>query len=229
MNTIIQTPTPNLTDSLSFYETLGFKKIANGVHPLMSDGQVLIEINPNHFARAGVKLFAEDWKDRANQIAGITEVIEIRNGYLVSDPSNTWIYLLEEAPPEDWALPPLSPSVLGKFAGLSLEVVAANLAYKIWKTLGFNHVTGNINQGWVTLTNEEGFSVSLMKPNCCPHLFFNPSLTYFNGGDNIAHIEKIRSLSIPITEEITQFNDEGIVDNIIIRDPGGLGCFVFND
>ena len=42
-------------------------------------------------------------------------------------------------------------------------------------------------------------------------------------------IQKIRDLKIPITEEITVFNDQGVVDNIIIRDPGGLGFFIFND
>lgn len=46
---------------------------------------------------------------------------------------------------------------------------------------------------------------------------------------NLAIIQKIRDLQIPITEEITHFNKEGIVDNIIIRDPGGLGFFIFND
>jgi hypothetical protein len=54
-------------------------------------------------------------------------------------------------------------------------------------------------------------------------------MTYFNGGNNMAVIGKIRSARIPIAEEITHFNKEGIVDNIIIRDPGGYGFFVFND
>jgi hypothetical protein len=69
-----------------------------------------------------------------------------------------------------------------------------------------------------------------MKPFSCPHLFFNPSLTFFNGKENNPKvIQKIRDLNIPITQEITAFNEEGLVDNIIIRDPGGLGFFVFND
>jgi hypothetical protein len=42
-------------------------------------------------------------------------------------------------------------------------------------------------------------------------------------------IQKIRDLNIPITEEITAFNTECIVDNVIIRDPEGFGFFVFND
>ena len=68
-----------------------------------------------------------------------------------------------------------------------------------------------------------------MAANSCPHLFFNPSLTYFNSGRNPEVIAGIRAAGIPISEEITIFNKEGRVDNIIIRDPGGYGFFLFND
>jgi len=54
-------------------------------------------------------------------------------------------------------------------------------------------------------------------------------LTYFNGKQNLKVIEQIRNNGISITEEITHFNKEGIVDNIIIRDPGGYGFFIFSD
>jgi hypothetical protein len=68
-----------------------------------------------------------------------------------------------------------------------------------------------------------------MAPNACPHLFFNPSLTYFNGKNNLQIIENIRKSGVDITEEITVFNKEGIVDNVILRDNGGLGFFIFSD
>jgi hypothetical protein len=62
-----------------------------------------------------------------------------------------------------------------------------------------------------------------------PHLFFNPSLTYFNGKNNLAVIESLRESGIPLAQEITHFNDKGIVDNVILQDAGGLGIFVFSD
>ena len=69
-----------------------------------------------------------------------------------------------------------------------------------------------------------------MNPLMCPHLFFNPSLTYFNGKENNPKvIKRLRELKITITEEITHFNDKGIADNVIICDPGGYGFFIFND
>ena len=58
---------------------------------------------------------------------------------------------------------------------------------------------------------------------------YNPSLTYFNGGKNLPVIAAIREAGIPITEEITHFNEDGIVDNVILRDPGGYGFYIFND
>jgi hypothetical protein len=88
---------------------------------------------------------------------------------------------------------------------------------------------GNYEKPYMSL-DLDGFSINLMKPNICPHLFFNPSFTFFNGKEgNPKVIAKVRELGIPIAEEITHFNKEGIVDNIIIRDPGGFGFFLFND
>jgi len=42
-------------------------------------------------------------------------------------------------------------------------------------------------------------------------------------------ISKLRKLKVPIAEEVVVFNPKGEVDNLVLRDPGGLGIFVFND
>src|SRR5690606_7170891 len=102
-------------------------------------------------------------------------------------------------------------------------------AQKIWNLLGFNTVQGSAEQGWISLSDDDGNSLSLMVPNCCPHLFLHPSISYFNGAGNPAIIEKIRTTGISITEEITHFNKEGKVDNIILSDSGNIGFFIFND
>jgi hypothetical protein len=77
---------------------------------------------------------------------------------------------------------------------------------KVWQNLGFKKTMGSLEQGWITFQNGDGMGVSLMKPMSCPHLFFNPSLTYFNGKKNPEIIQKIRELGVPIAEEITHFN-----------------------
>ncbi len=226
MNTIIQTPTPNLNRSLAFYEQLGFTALENS--NCVTDGQVAVFINPDRFARAGIRLYRNNWSDTIPKLKLHGPVIETEQGYLLSDASGTWIYLI--AGQSDLSnINTSSPSILGNYAGVSLEVIDMESALPLWQRLGFERAAGGVESGWLTLKNEAGFAISLMKPLNCPHLFFNPSLTYFNGGQNPAIISAIRARAIPITEEITIFNDRNEVDNIIIRDPGGLGFFIFND
>lgn len=224
----IQTPTPDLTTSLGFYQKLGFQQLSDSELNLVSDGKVLVEINPDRYARASIKLFRANWETTFQELESLTTIQPIAGGYLFSDPSGTWVQLLttiKETP----TLPTNMSPVPGNYMGVSLEVIDMEGTIKIWSILGFKQTMGNPDQGWVTLADASGFSVSIMRANMCPHLFFNPSLTYFNSGGNLPIIQEIRDLKIPITEEITHFNQDGIVDNIIIRDPGGLGFFIFND
>lgn len=229
MKTIIQTSTNQLQESLDFYSKLNFTKIENHFN-LMTDGKVIIEINDNRFARAGMKIYRNSWSEIVSELETVTTVLKQENGYLLSDFSGVWIYLMEA---EDFDLEidlsAVKSSTLGNFVGVSLETIDIRESLKVWEILGFSKKMGEIEQGWVTYANEDGMSVSFMKANSCPHLFFNPSLTYFNGANNLKIIEQIRDLNIPITEEITVFNKKGIVDNIIIRDSGGLGFFLFSD
>ncbi|MEO1050920.1 MAG: hypothetical protein AAFX87_09840 [Bacteroidota bacterium] len=229
MKTIIQTPTPNLRESIDFYQKLSFNQISEQKPVMVTDGKTIIEINDDRFARAGVKLFRSDWQRVLAELEGFAQVTSWENGYVLSDPSNAWIYLATTDDQVDFEPSEQSYSVLGNNAGLSLETTDMDRSTRIWEVVGFKKNMGSAEQGWISLVNEDGLVISLMKPHSCPHLFFNPSLTYFNGENNPAIIEKIRSLNISITEEITYFNKEGKVDNIIIRDPGGFGFFIFND
>lgn len=229
MQCLIHTPTNNIEESLDFYSKLGFTTVAHDELVLVSDGKAVIEINPDRYARAGIKLISSTWEKAVNELEKFVNVLRIEDGYLLSDPSGMSIYLVETDKEAVLDLSGISPAVLGNFAGISLESSSINTSFHLWKILGFTNQQGAIDQGWVSLTNTDGLAVSLMKPMTCPHLFFNPSLTYFNGANNLKIIEQIRSLNISITEEITSFNKEGIVDNIIIRDPGGYGFFLFSD
>ena len=109
-----------------------------------------------------------------------------------------------------------------RFAAFS--AVVASLSF--WKLFDYEITQGSLEKDWITLSNKTHLEISLVQIGNCPHLFPNPGLNYFNGGNNLPIIEKINAAGIPITEEITYFNKEGIVDNIIIQDPGGLGFFI---
>ncbi|MCH6234988.1 VOC family protein [Cognataquiflexum rubidum] len=227
MQALIQTPTPYLEASIDFYSKLGFKQISET--PLIfSDGKASLEINPNRYARAGLRFFKDSWSLEISKLKPIAEIHPTKDGHLLADPSGVWIFLVDGKPGFDLHEEELSFSTLGNYMGISLESTDAKKSFEIYQILGFQLAFGSVDSGYFSMT-ANGFSISIMKPNSCPHLFFNPSLTYFNGKNNMNIIAKIRSLEIPITEEITYFNKEGIVDNIIIKDPGGLGFFIFND
>ncbi|HYF03384.1 MAG TPA: hypothetical protein VEC36_08405 [Patescibacteria group bacterium] len=225
MNAIIQTPTGNLTKSRAFYETLGFKNITGNI---FTDGKALIEINNARTARAGYRLFKNSWKEEIELLKNITPVHEHDGEHFITDQSGTFIYLTEGDPPVSFTPEEASYSTLGNYMGLSLETTDMPKSTEVLKILGFMQTMGAPEQGWVLYVGFGGFGVSMLNTPC-PHMFFNPSMTYFNGKNNLTVIEKIRSLKIPITEEITEFNKEGMVDNVIIRDPGGYGFFIFSD
>ena len=230
MISLVHTPTPSLEESLSFYGALDFAVVSAANPTIVRDGDNFIEIAPDRFARPGVKLYRDGWASRIPSIAKITEVRENPKGegWYLGDTTGTWIYLVEGS--ADFEAAGEAPkSKLGNYAGLSLEAVETRRALDIWQALGFEATSGSLDEGYVSLQSEDGFVVTVMKPSSCPHLFFNPSMTYFNGANNLRVIQSIREAGIPITEEITHFNDEGVVDNVIVRDPGGYGFFVFND
>ena len=229
MNALIQTPTPNLEASLDFYKKLNFKVLSEENPTVVTDGKALLEINPERPARAGVKLYAKDWSPKVEELKAEIKTKKLENGYVLSAPSGCWIYLIEGEAPINFIPEEKSYGVIGTHYGLSLETIDFAGSIKFWESLDFKIGMGAADQGFVAMFHGNGFGVSLMKQGSCPHLFFNPSLSYFNSGKNPEIIAKLRALEIPITEEITVFNKEGIVDNVIIRDPGGLGFFVFND
>ncbi|MFT5819121.1 MAG: hypothetical protein ACI8ZM_000344 [Crocinitomix sp.] len=226
MKTIIQTPTPNHKTSCTFYEKIGFEISKNDGKTYAFSNGVTIEINEDRFSRAGLKCIGENWESFLVESELMSTATKTPTGFLLIAPSGCCVYLEAERDniPQSKAI-----SLIGSYGGFSLETNQIEASIEFWSLFGYKQTMGNLEHGWVALSNEAGFSISLMKYQCCPHLFFNPSISYFNGPDNISIIDQIKSANIVITEEITHFNSEGIVDNVIIRDPGGLGFFIFSD
>jgi predicted lactoylglutathione lyase len=229
MKAIIHTPTNKIENSYSFYEKLGFKVTSKEIPLIVTDGKAIIEVNPDRFARAGIKLFKKSWAQEVPQLKELTALINLPNGFLFYDPSGIAIYLIESDFNFPFVVADSSFSDLGNFAGLTLETADIKKSFTIYEILGFEKNMGAAEKGFVGLIGGDNFNIVLMSPLQSPHLFYNPSLTYFNGKKNLAVIKKIRELNIPIIEEISTFNKEGIVDNIIIKDPGGYGFFIFSD
>lgn len=223
---ILQSPTTHdLEDSVRFYERLGFARLPSDNGTLFSDGKVIVGLNSARTARTTIRLFG-DWTRELAELEKSTTVILNDGIALVADPSGARVQLEPECSFEVNGQP---TSVLGNFGGLSLETVDFDRTIQFWDTLGYSPSMGSKDQGWMALEREGMFSISVMKAGACPHLFFSPGLNYFNSGKNLENIKAIREAGIPIIEEITCFNSEGIADNVVLRDPGGTGFFIFND
>ena len=83
MNVVIQTPTPDILKSKTFYTKMGFTQITNS--NAFTDGKSIIEINPERFARPGIKLIAESWSNEVEVLNSITKVIKTDTGYLLGE------------------------------------------------------------------------------------------------------------------------------------------------
>ena len=117
--------------------------------------------------------------------------------------------------------------MFGNHSGVCLETLDLNASYRFWQAKGFNWVLA-AQATWCSLKHESGANISFLKVNHYPHLFLNPSLAFFNGIKNSAVIKHIKTLQIPIQQEVI-FSKETHADNLVLRDPGGIGLFIFND
>ncbi len=232
---VFQTPTNGLSISLAFYKKLNYSSVLIEQGALVSDGQYVLFINADRFARAGVRLYKDSWQNELEELSKLTTIHSKDGTHVFADPSGTWVYLIEgqtswETSLEEDLLKNATKGLTGNFAGLSLECIDIQRSISIWNVLGFEKTMGGVEQGWIALQNEAKEGLSIMTANACPHLFFNPSFSFFNGKENNPIlIEKMRANQVAFAEEVTHFNKEGIVDNVILRDPGGFGMFVFND
>ncbi|WP_235298260.1 hypothetical protein [Portibacter marinus] len=227
VNSIVVAATPHLKKSLNFYQKLNYTALPSQERYLFQDHQMILEVNDDRKARTGLRFYKDTWEKEVKALMRLTEVKKKSQSYYFNDFSGVRIELKEGL--SYISTDGSGPSYLGNFAGVSLEGMSISQMLSIYELIGFKTIMGDENSGWISISNEEGFTISLMDFDSCPHQFYNPSLTYFNGKDNLKVIDKIKELDISVTEEITYFNKDHLVDNIIIRDPGGLGFFIFSD
>src|SRR5688572_7040486 len=147
MQGIVTTPTNKLENSIDFYEKLGFKKVEAGEQHLYTDGKVIMEIDPERYARAGMKLYNSSWASEVEVVSSLAVVNKLKNGgYLLSDASGVWIYLVESEPAFEVETAEASFSALGNFSGLTFETTDLKRSADIYRALGFSAVFGDDSQ-----------------------------------------------------------------------------------
>jgi len=227
MQMLLQTCTADLAKSINYFRNLDYTIQKEEDFTIAYDSQMQICIGHDRKTRPGVTLIKKDWTNALAAVKKITKVISKDEVHYFADPSGCWYKLITG---NEIEIPKTKTKcLLGNYAGISLETMDIEQSMAIVACLGFEQSGGGIDKGWVSFTDKANNTISLMAPFACPHLFYNPSATFFNGKENPQIIASIRSRNIAITEELTVFNPAGEVDNIILREPGGYGFFIFND
>jgi hypothetical protein len=224
----LQSPTPRLEKSISFYQQSNFNQFEFGGMPFFSDGKLTIRINPERTSHCGLVILTEDTSSFEKKLSAFQKPIKTESGLVTTCPAGIRIYIEKSnksIPTIEEKTPPLVNSM-----GFSIECTDMHATVAFNKALDYKIWIGKPEVGWLVMQEDGGHAVSLIKAGACPHLFFNPSVSFFNSKEgNPIIIEGLRKRCIPIAEEIKHFNTEGIVNNVIVRDPGGLGFFIFND
>ncbi|MDC1401936.1 hypothetical protein N8333_01640 [Flavobacteriaceae bacterium] len=203
---LVESPLREKNKSIAFYTKLGFEISQEKDLYLAKESRFIVLLNPASESQPALRVF------------GAKETKSFLG------PSGTLIHLVREKCP--YSLGSL-PSILGNYHGVSLETDTLQDSFTLWHKLGFKG-TFSSTSGWIELNNA-GQQLSIQKTNLCPHSFFNPSLTFFNGQKNKGIIDHIKQVELPIEEEVIFSAEEKIAQNIILKDPGGLGFFIFND
>ena len=154
----------------------------------------------------------------------------IAESYISTDPNGVMILIRPEIPTIELDADRRN-NLCGRYQGLGIETMHKLDSISFWQKLGYRVLNDDkMESPYAVLTHPQADTLTLFSPGLCPHYFKNPSLTYFNGKEgNFAVIDNLKAAGVDIVEEITVFNDDGLVDNFIIRDPGGLHSFIFND
>ncbi|MBX2814612.1 MAG: DUF677 domain-containing protein [Saprospiraceae bacterium] len=204
----IQLRVTDLTTAQSYFERLGFH-----IHAQMEDT---------------VCLMADGW------VLWLTIEAKKRTGFVYAlmdgqsgpfqDPDGVKFFPVDHFPEEGTQV-----SICGNFAGLSLEVMDLKESLRFYEALGFLPDSGGVEKGWISMKTDSGPDLALMSAGACPHIFHNPSVSYFKGKENMKIIERLRKTGVKLDEELTIFSPDHIVDNVVLVAPGPMCFFIFSD
>ena len=208
------------------------KSFASDTLAVFSDLNQDIFLNFDPTSRLGFIVFVPDLGLVESRLSKSHPIMSIENGFRTVDPNGIPILLRSmDTLPEIDRSEVTEKNMCGNYFGIGIESMKFEETINFWNLFGYtskNEYDGSA--GYFIMNKINGSDLTLFQPGTCPHAFYNPSLTYFNGKEgNPIVIANLRKAGVHIAEEITVFNSLGEVDNIIIRDPGGLHAFIFND
>lgn len=232
MKAHIHVPVQNLKDSLAFFAKLQYSIILESeLDAYITDGCIVLHLAPKKMA-AGYTFYVEKLETQLAQLkeAGVACRLNLNQDssyqeILVEEPNGVLVRFLQSAD-EPHLEKVEASSICGAHYGIGIMAEDFVSSIDFWESLGFKLTNGTReSKSYVEMTNDT-IPLGIYRPGSCPHLFENPSLTYFEK-DMADRIAKAKAAGVEFVEEITQFNEQGIVDHAIWKSPGGLHAFMF--
>lgn len=223
---------PSAEESLAHYRRLKYHEKQLGDQEwLFFDRMSCFILSAQRDARHGLRIYADDPTALRQLLDQITTTYDKKDGFCCMDPSGVYQHTTNEQLPTVPDQSAITNSLCGKNYGLGIESGRLAQSVEHYELLGYKAEKAlEENTMYYTMTHPTGPPITLYRPTICPHAFYSPSYTFFNGKEgNKKVIANLREAGTQIRQEITWFNDAGDVDNIIISDPGGFHSFIFND
>lgn len=112
------------------------------------------------------------------------------------------------------------PSIAGTLDELSLETDNMERSILWWQNVGFKVLTRQ--QTWCTL-DDGNIKIGLYDKGICPHVFRNPSLTYFES-DMAERIARLKKRGMTFAQEEKEIGMKG---HAVAESPDGQYIFLF--
>jgi catechol 2,3-dioxygenase-like lactoylglutathione lyase family enzyme len=225
---------PALSESLSFYEKLGFRKLngddASASGAMLTDGMIRFRVLEGSEWKGSLTYYSE------NVAAVIASLKDLGIAYraqpheeekiTIADPDGFEINIVQA---DEGTLPPipLSPvAKTGTFGELSLETKDLEESLAFWQKLGFSPTQYMPAQpsAWGSLADDL-LTIGIYTEGHCPHDLKSPSITYFET-DMAERIRLLKEEGLEIYQELPNHNEEA--KEVVIRSPDGQLLFLFS-
>jgi len=232
MKAHIHVPVSDLAMSLAFFLSLEYRVLQESdEHAFITDGCIVLHLNARNVP-AGYVFYVSDLKEQLSKLkdSGVSCRLSLDEDsayreILIEAPDKAVLRFLQMA--DEPHLDEVAPtSICGTHYGIGIMAEDFVGSIEFWEKLGFKLTSGTKeSKSYVEMSNGT-IPLGIYRVGSCPHTFVNPSLTYFEK-DMADRIAKAKSAGITFVEEITQFNENGIVDHAIWKSPSGLHAFMF--
>lgn len=228
--------TPDVRQSLPFYEKLGYQKLTETAAPtpriLLTDGLMLLSLREGSEWKGSLTYYAENVAEKVASLekSGVRFDDRQETGGKITtatlvDPNGLEVNLVQAARSEVPTPPGKPISRLGQFGELSIETEDVAKSLEFWLKLGFEPTEYMPAQpdSWASIADGL-LMLGIYRKGHCPHIIRTPSITYFNA-DAAERIRTLKQEGMTFVHELPGENGE--VGHAIAEAPEGQLIFLF--